>query len=335
MKDCFTSGKRAGPPGRPEARRGKAPALVFLALTPFFAACSINKLAMNAVSDALTGQGSGEVFTGDSDPQLVGDAIPFAIKMYESLLSGNPDHQGLILSTGSLFVMYANAFVQGPAELLPRTQYAGRQAGLERAKKLYLRGAAILYGGLKKKYPGLEGGLRSGEFPKTLEKMKKADVPVLYWTAAAYLSAFSLNPFDMELGLKIPEMMALIHRAYELDPDFNNGALDDFLVLAYASLPESMGGNKALVETHYQRSREKSGGRLAGPYISYATAVSIPAQDYATFKTCLETALGLDPDADPANRLVNILSQRKARYLLDNAEFYFFNYDAGENNEDY
>ncbi len=58
--------------------------------------CSINKLAMNAVADALTGEGSSDVFTGDPDPQLVGDSIPFAIKMYESLLSANPDHQGLM-----------------------------------------------------------------------------------------------------------------------------------------------------------------------------------------------------------------------------------------------
>jgi predicted anti-sigma-YlaC factor YlaD len=301
------------------------------------AACSTNKMAINAVSDALTGEGSGDVFTGDSDPQLVGDALPFAIKMYESLLSGNPGHQGLILTTGSLFVMYANAFVQGPAELLPREQYAERQAAMDRAKKLHLRGADILYGGLEKKYPGFNGSSRNGDFPKILAKMKKADVPYLYWTAAGYLSAYSLNPFDMELGVKIPELISLVNRAYELDPDFNSGALDDFFVLAYASLPESMGGNKSLVDTHYQRALEKSGGRLAGPYVSYAQAVSIPAQDYDTFKMCLETALALDPEADPSSRLVNIISQRKARYLLDNAGLYFIDFDTGEiwEDEDY
>jgi predicted anti-sigma-YlaC factor YlaD len=314
--------------------------LLFLSVTlvPLVCgACSINKMAVNAVSDALTGEGSSDVFTGDSDPLLVGDALPFAIKMYESLLSGNPGHQGLILTTGSLFVMYANAFVQGPAELLPRAQYAERQAAMERAKRLYLRGADILYGGLEKKYPGFAKGLRSEGFPKILAKMKKADVPSLYWSAAGYLSAYSLNPFDMELGVKIPELMSLANRAYELDPDFNSGALDDFFVLAYASLPESMGGNKSLADTHYQRALEKSGGRLAGPYVSYASAVSIPAQDYDTFKICLETALALDPDADPGNRLVNIISQRKARYFLDNAGLYFIDFDTGEDwgDEDY
>jgi hypothetical protein len=51
----------------------------------------------------------------------------------------------------------------------------------------------------------------------------------------------------------------------------------------------------------------------------------------------LETALALDPDADPGNRLVNIISQRKARYLLDNAGLYFIDFDTGEDwgDEDY
>ena len=92
--------------------------LGLLSLLLLLASCSINKMAMRSVSDALTGSGSADVFTGDSDPELVGDALPFAIKMYEALLAQNPDHQGLLLTTGSLFVMYANAFVQGPAEMM-------------------------------------------------------------------------------------------------------------------------------------------------------------------------------------------------------------------------
>jgi predicted anti-sigma-YlaC factor YlaD len=297
--------------------------------------CSINKMAMNAVSDALTGEGSADVFTGDSDPELVGGALPFAIKMYESLLSANPGHQGLIRTTGSLFVMYANAFVQGPAELLPGTQFAEQQAAKERAKKLYLRGLDLLYGGLEKKYPGFGAAHRKGALPEILAKTKKADVPSLYWAAAAGLSAFSLNPFDMDLGVRVSEFRALVDRAYELDPGFNNGALDDFYVLFHASVPASMGGDKSRVDTHYRLALEKSGGVLAGPYVSYAQAVSIPAQDYDTFKSCLDQALAIDPDGDSANRLVNILSRRKARYLLDNAGLYFIDFDSGDDWDDF
>jgi predicted anti-sigma-YlaC factor YlaD len=285
--------------------------------------CSINRMAINAISNALTGEGSSTVFTGEEDPELVGNALPFAIKMYESLLAANPHHEGLILTTGSLFVMYANAFVQEPAQILPRNEYAERDRQYVRAKKFYLRGGAILYSGLNKKYPGFSTASGPDQLAGYLEKMKKEDVPFLYWTAAGFLSAYSLNPFDLELGRKVPELRAYIDRAYALDPDFNQGALDEFYLLFYASMPEGMGGNKSLVDTYFKRAWEKSGGRSPGPYIAYAEAVCIPAQDYDTFKAYLELALAIDPDADPANRLVTILSQRKARYLLEEAENFF------------
>jgi predicted anti-sigma-YlaC factor YlaD len=301
-----------------------------LVLALLFSSCSVNKMAIKAVSNALTGEGSGEVFTGDSDPELVRDALPFAIKLYETLLSNNPDHQGLILTTGSLFIMYANAFVQGPAEMLGQDQFFERETALERAKKLYLRGADLIGTGLEKKYPGFGGAYKAGTLDQYLAKMTKEDVPCLYWTTAGILAAYSLNPFDLDLGMRLPELTALIGRAYELDPDFNSGALDDFYVLFYASLPEGMGGDKSKAEIHYKRALEKTKGLLAGPYVSYATAVAVPAQDYETFKSCLEAALAIDVEGDPANRLVNILAQRKARHLLDSATDFFADLDSGD-----
>jgi len=295
-------------------------AAVFILL---FQGCSINQLAMKAVADALTGEGSSDVFTGDNDPELVGDALPFAIKLYESLLSANPGHEGLVLSTGSLYVMYANAFVQTPSLLLPIDRFAEQVEAKNRAKNLYLRGADMLYDGLEKKFPGFKTASQTGKLPQILAKMKKAEVPLLYWSAAGYLAAYSLNTFDMELGIRIPELIALIDRAYELDPDFNSGALDDFYVLFHASVPVYMGGDKSKVEPHFERALEKSGGHSASPYVSYAESVSYPALDYDSYRKNLEAALAINPDNDPSNRLVNIITQRKAQHLLDTAEMRF------------
>ena len=292
---------------------------------PLIMACStINKMAIKAVSNALTIEGNSDVFTSDSDPVLVGDALPFTIKMYESLLQANPDHRGLLRTTGSLFVMYANAFVQKPAEQLPREMYAEKQAEMERAKKLYLRGMELLYRGLDLKYKGFSTAFQKDNLPEILAKMKKEDVSSLYWAAVGGVSAYSLEPFDLSLGIRLEEFLALIDRAYELDPNFNSGALDDFLLLFYASVPEMMGGSRDKAGIYFKKALEKSGGLLASPYVSFAQAVSIPEQDYDTFKAYLDAALAIDPDADPENRLVNIISQRKARYLLDSASLFFF-----------
>lgn len=307
----------------------KAKNLLRCAILLVFAvsSCSINKMAINAVSDALTSDGSGSVFTGDSDPELIGDAIPFAIKMYEALLAQNPEHEGLILMTGSLFVMYANAFVQGPADMLPSNEYAEKEAARLRARNLYIRGSNILEDGLDKKYEGIATA-GADRLPNYLSKIKKDDVALLYWYVAANLSAYAINPFDLALGQRLPQLKMLIDRAYELDPNFNAGAIDDFYVLFYSSVPDGMGGNKALAEEHFLKAVEKSKGLSAGPYVSVAESICIAAQDYVRFKENLNKALAIDIDENPDNRLVNIISQRKARYLLSMAPQLFI--DLGE-----
>ena len=287
--------------------------------------CSgIQKLAMNMIADALTGEGGTDVFTGDNDPILVGDALPFAIKLYETLLSQNSEHHGLLMTTGSLFVMYANAFIQGPAEMLPNDEYEKREAALTRSKNMYLRGYGILNKALEIKYPGFgAASVIDGSMQAILAKVKKEDTGLLYWTVAGGLSAYSIDILDFELSARIPEWSAMIHRAYELDPDFNGAALDEFFIIFYSSLPAAMGGNPEKAEHHYRKALEKTNDGSVGAYVSYAQLVCIPAEDYDTFKDCLDKAIAIDPDLDIPNRLVNLINQEKARWLLNNAWMHF------------
>jgi hypothetical protein len=54
------------------------PVLVLLTST----GCSLKRLAVNSVAGMLSSSGSSTVFTGEDDPQLVADALPFAMKLY-------------------------------------------------------------------------------------------------------------------------------------------------------------------------------------------------------------------------------------------------------------
>ena len=306
-------------------KKGTGYILVFAGLILLAASCSINQMAINAVSNALTGTESGNVFTTDSDPELVGDALPFAIKLYETLLSQNPEHQGLLLTTGSLFIMYANAFVQTPAEMLdPIDYFFERYEGLDRAKNLYLRGMDILYSALDKKFPGFSTATVSSDtLQPLLRQCTINDVPLLFWTVAGGLSAYSIDVFDFNLGSRLNDWAAMMARAYELDPDFNNGAIDEFYILFYAAIPENLGGDMDKAKIHFERAIEKSSGLSAGAYVSYARMISVTEQDYDGFRDMLEKALEIDVDEDVSNRLVNILAQRRARYMLDNAYDFF------------
>ncbi|MCL2093226.1 MAG: TRAP transporter TatT component family protein [Treponema sp.] len=300
--------------------------MALLCLILLLPSCAINRVAINLVSNALTGEGSADVFTSDPDPELVGAAIPFAIKLYETLLAQNPNHQGLLLTTGSLFIMYANAFVHAPAQMMdPIFEYHQQVQGLDRAKALYIRGYEILVSALDKKLPGFSSArAEDGTLAPYLARLGKDDVPLLYWTVAGGLSAYSMDLFDFSLGSRIPEWEAMMARAYELDPNFNTAAIDEFYVLFYAALPENMGGDRARAEWHFNQALEKTQGLSASTYVSWAMVVNVSDQDYESFQANLYMALAIDPDEDPSTRLLNILAQRRARHLLETAHEHFF-----------
>jgi len=295
-----------------------AAALVLLAA----GGCSLQRLAVNAVAGMLSGAGSSTVFTGEEDPELVADALPFAMKLYESLLAQTPENTELLLATGSMFAMYANAFVQTPAGMLPETEYPRRLEALARAKGLYLRGRDYCLKALELRHPGLRALLESDD-PAALEETGAEDLPYLYWAAASWMGAFSAEPFDMELLLTLARPLALMARAFQLEEGYSKGAIHEFYISVYGSLPASLGGSQQKARYHFAKAVEYAGGLTAGPYVALATSVSIPTQNASEFRDLLGRALAIDLQASPENRLVNLLSQRKARWLLEHIEDYF------------
>jgi predicted anti-sigma-YlaC factor YlaD len=284
--------------------------------------CSLKRLAVNSVAGMLSSSGSSTVFTGEDDPQLVADALPFAMKLYESLLEATPENTELLLATGSMFTMYANAFVQTPAGMLPEIDYQQRLEGMARAKRLYERGRNYCLKALELRHPGLRARLEQGE-PAALAKTEASDVPYLYWSAASWMGAFSTDPFDMDLLLSLSRPLALMARAYELEEGYNKGAIHEFYISVYGSLPAALGGSQEKARYHFTKAVEESGGLTAGPYVALATSVSIPTQNAAEFRELLGKALAIDLNSSPENRLVNLLSQSKARWLLEHIEDYF------------
>src|SRR5258705_4980162 len=93
---------------------------VVVLLVCFLAAgCSIRKMAVNKLGDALAVGGT--TFASDDDPELIKAAVPFSLKLMESLLAESPMHKGLLFATASGFTQYALAFVQQDADEMDET----------------------------------------------------------------------------------------------------------------------------------------------------------------------------------------------------------------------
>jgi len=279
--------------------------------------CSVRKVAIGGLADALSAGGEG--FATDDDPELIRAAVPFSLKTMESLLAEVPEHRGLLLSTCSGFTQYAYAFVQTDAEMAEADDFPRAQALRDRALRMYKRAIGYCLRNLEVRYPGITAGLKKAPEAALAVVKDPADVPVLYWTGAAWGSAVSLGLEDMDLVADLPATRALMDRALALDEDYAQGAVHAALI-SMDSLPESMGGSVARARQHFDRAVTLSQGQSAGVYVTLATAVALPAQDRAEFDRLLNEALAIDADKYPSWRLANLIAQQKARYLLSRAD---------------
>jgi predicted anti-sigma-YlaC factor YlaD len=295
---------------------GTVPVLHWISISVLILAltgCSIKQFAVDRLGDALA-EGS-SVYASDDDPDLVGEALPFGLKTIEGLLTQSPHHRVLLLAAASGFTQYAYAFVQTEADFIEDTDLMRAMFLRERALRLYRRALGYGIRGLEEVQPGFADLLRSDP-AKALAPMGKKDVPLLYWTAAAWGAAISLDKTNPALSMDLPAVEALIRRALELDDKFGSGTIYDFMIVYEGGRPAAAGGSIERARESLARAVELSGGRRAAPLVSFAETVDVAAQDRAEFTKLLDQALAINIDDAPDQRLSNIIAQRRARWLL-------------------
>jgi predicted anti-sigma-YlaC factor YlaD len=285
--------------------------------------CSIKRVAVNELGDALAGSAGG-TFASDDDPELIKAAAPFSLKLVESLLQESPKHRGLLLAAASGFTEYGFAFVQEDADETEDRDLAAAAAMHDRARRLFLRARNYGLRGLEADHRGFEQALRAN--PKAaVQTAKKADVPSLYWTAAAWGSAITISKDNPDLIGDLPKVEALIDRALELDESFDGGAIHSFLISYEMSRPNAQGDPAARARKHFDRAMELSNGLQAGPLVNFAEAVCVQKQDAKQFDSLLKRALAINPDLKPEWRLENLIMQRRAKWLLSRKDELFLN----------
>ena len=274
-------------------------------------ACSPRSYVVSRMADAASA--GGEAFARDDDPELVRDAVPFALKAMESLLESRPDHKGLLAALCKGFTQYAAAFVLQDAE--EAQDPSARRDGVERARRLLLRAKEYGMRGLSVGREGF-GTAMSADPAGASARVGAGDVPLLYWTAAAWSLAVSASSDDPSLLADLPRIEALMRRALALDERYDDGAIHEFFVAFEGGRPEAMGGSVERARHHMERATELSAGKRISPLVTFAGTVSVRTQDRKEFLGLLDRALAFDARAlAPGHRLGNLVSQRRARWL--------------------
>ena len=296
--------------------------IIFAISVIFFHGCSISRLAVKKAGETLSNQQS-IVFTGEDDPELVRDALPFTMKLYETILEKDSTNAELFLATGKLFCLYAQAFILFPADTLPDSLIVQKKAMQKRAKKLLLRGRDYCLQGLELRHPGFTTLLKGKNADSALALTDKADTSFLYWCSASWMAAIVSDRSDLALGMTVKKAAALMFKVTDLNDQYDNGAAHEILCAYKASIPKSVGGSEEEAREHFQKAISYSGGEKISPYVTCAQSLSLKNKNRTEFVEMLQKALSVNIQKKTSTKLQNTIYQQRARWLLANVEKYF------------
>ncbi len=271
--------------------------------------CSISKIAVG-VMDGILANGMDVMFEED-DLRLAEQAIAGNLKLLEALVRSDPSNTDLLLMTSQGYGGYALAFVE---EVDP-----------ERASKFYLRGKDFALKILQRKNKGIYAKFNAplAEFERALQTAKKSDVPHLFWLGYNWGAYANLNRTSVEAIGDLPKVMALMNRVLTLDEGFYFGGAHLFLGSYYGSLPRMMGGNPDTAKKHFDRAMQLTDNKFLLTKVYYAQYYARTTLDEELFKSTLTDVLAAPIDILPEQKLLTMLSKRRAQTLLDQMEDLF------------
>ncbi len=269
-------------------------------------------LAINKVGNAFVSGNS--VYATDDDPDLVWEAMPFGLKTIEGLLAKAPKSKPLLLAAVSGFTQYGYGHLQQDADFVEANDLAAATALRIRARKMYRR--AVEYGlrGIEVDVPNFRVELQK-DSQTAVNELRETHVPFLYWTANAWGAAISISKDDPALTADQNLVEALMRRVLALDETWGRGSVHDFFI-SYEGGRASIGGSLKKAREHFERARELSQGTRIAPLVSYAETVCVSTQNKKEFQSLLEEALAFDANKAPQMRVANLISQRRAKWLL-------------------
>jgi len=255
-------------------------------------------------------------------PTTVQKVYKTKLTSLERRIKRHPDRQDLLLKASTTYTQYAYGFLVEKADRTALEDYRAARSLYRKALSYFQ--LAIDYGkkGLELRYP---------TFNQWLEDTTKAhppfimdDVPALYWLAASYGGAISASRGDPGWLIHFPKIGILLEEALKLNPTWNQGALYSAMISYTVKRPDPIQNRYELARDYYEKAITVSQGRSASPYVVYAESVLISKQDRANFIAQLESVLQMDVREDKELQLANIIAQKRAAWLLDHVDEFFY-----------
>ncbi len=278
------------------------PAAILLCIVCLTASgCSSSRLTAGAMVPVL--ENARDAALGSNDYKTFEAAAPSNIFLLEGLIRTDPKNPRLRLAASMLYFSYAFAFVEEQddvyASLLYLKGLSHGQAVLSRNKKIR-----------KMWDEPIE------TFGKSMQYLRKKDVPAIVWTAANWSQFISLHLDSTDVLVDIPRVTALLERAAELDGGYFEGLPHIILGSLHAFRPPLMGGSPEKSKANFDRAVDLSQGKFLLARYFYAKFYCYRVQDSEEFENALNGILAEPLSILPRYRLLNEIAKQKAAQLL-------------------
>jgi hypothetical protein len=274
----------------------------------FFSGCSLQKLAIKSTTPIFSN--GVEALYEETDLQLAEQAIASNLKLLEGFHISDPKNKDILLLLTQGYASYSLGFVEDDS--------------VERAKLFYLR--ARDYGfkllrttsAFKDSIP-----LREQLFIERLNRLKKKDVPAIFWTAFAWGGWISLSKDDPQAIFDLGKVKAMMNKVIELDEGFFYGSAHLFFGTISGALPKILGGDPENAKKHFERCLTLSNNKFILAYVYLARYYAQPLLDENLFDQYLQRVEEASLQILPESKLITAIAKEKARLLKEKKEELF------------
>lgn len=255
-------------------------------------------------------------------PEWAKGGYNYYVGRIEHKLSKSKNDPVLFQQGCQALTQYTFGFIMEEADRIIMTDYLG-------GKKIFMEanlhfGRAVNYGNksLSLKFDQYDNWIsnQSDQIPNFTE----ADIPYLFWTAAAYGGAIKSSRGNPEWVVLLPRVGQLLEVGLNIDPDWNKGALYSAMISYTMSRHDPPKQVERVAEDYFNKAVAASNGLDIGTYVNMAESVSIPTQNKNQFTNLLYKALNIDIKENTDLVLTNQINRNRAQWLLDNIDEYFY-----------
>jgi tetratricopeptide (TPR) repeat protein len=287
--------------------------------------CNMNEFSVNLTAPVL--HEASKSFAMEGDLQFAREAAPGNLVTLTGFLYSSPNNRYLLETVAQGFAEYAFGFLEDDLEQLPDDDKheAQRQVLIARATAMYDRALGYALRFIATDDKSFDAAFKKDVAATEAEgkKLDKDSVPGLMFGGMALASAINLNRNDVGRVVDLPKAIAMIKRAHELDPKFDNASAAMLLGVIYSSQGKAMGGNPDLAKKLFDEAIASTGGKYLLTKVMYARFYAVVTQDRPLFESTLKAVIATPDDVWPEQRLANEIAKRRAERYLAHADDYF------------